>query len=208
MTSSHIVTVVTDGASIVVNYRTGRTELRPMRLGAGPSTPTGPHLSIRPSWGTTETSAILAGPGSVPVRWRVAALPAMFVTAGVSAIGPRRGRFARMVKLGCYGRNRRLATREQAVCAVRAVRWGSRLVPARWACLEQSVAASLLLAAMGRRAEWRHGVATDPVRLHAWIADPEGLPVEEADETNLYTPTCTPDGPGAQPGPREEQHRE
>ncbi|WP_405796628.1 lasso peptide biosynthesis B2 protein [Streptomyces sp. NBC_01506] len=59
-----------------------------------------------------------------------------------------------------------------------------------------STAASLLLAGARRRAEWRHGVAVDPVRLHAWIADPEGEPVEEPADTALYTPTYTPDGPG------------
>ncbi|MGH3905753.1 MAG: lasso peptide biosynthesis B2 protein [Pseudonocardiaceae bacterium] len=53
-----------------------------------------------------------------------------------------------------------------------------------------------MLAAAGRRAEWRHGVATDPVRLHAWIADHTGAPVEEPADTALYTATCTPDGPG------------
>ncbi|WP_240801398.1 lasso peptide biosynthesis B2 protein [Streptomyces sp. A1136] len=48
------------------------------------------------------------------------------------------------------------------------------LTPARWACLEQSTAGTLLPDAAGRRAEWRHGIAADPVRLHAWIEDAAG----------------------------------
>lgn len=78
----------------------------------------------------------------------------------------------------------------------------------RWACLEESTAAAVLLAISGRRAEWRHGVATDPIRLHAWIADPEGQPVEEPADTALYTPTYTPDGPGPATRAEREYHRE
>ncbi|WP_198663522.1 lasso peptide biosynthesis B2 protein [Jiangella endophytica] len=61
-------------------------------------------------------------------------------------------------------------------------------VPARVACLEESVAANLLLAAAGRRGCWTHGAATDPLRFHAWLADGEGRPVEEPPDTELYTP--------------------
>ncbi|MFI5616818.1 lasso peptide biosynthesis B2 protein [Streptomyces sp. NPDC051567] len=72
----------------------------------------------------------------------------------------------------------------------------------RWACLEQSVAAALLLAVTGVRGEWRHGVAGDPVRLHAWIVDRNGCPVDEPPDTALYAVTYTPDGPGpARRGP-------
>jgi hypothetical protein len=198
-----VVTVLTDNASVTVDYRTGRIELRPGTCRTAPH-PTLRHVRGGPSWGTSETLAVLPDAGSAPARWRAAALPVLIVVVGVRVIGPRRGRFARLVELGCYGRSRRPATREQAVHAVRAVRWAARLVPARWGCLEQSVAAALLLACAGRRAEWRHGMATDPIRLHAWIADSAGRPVEEPDETCLYTPICTPDGPGAPPGPREE----
>ncbi|MGX2994356.1 lasso peptide biosynthesis B2 protein [Streptomyces sp. JNUCC 64] len=82
--------------------------------------------------------------------------------------------------------------------AVRAVRWAAWVMPMRWACLEDSVAAALLLAVTRRRAEWRHGVATDPVRLHAWITGPDGEPVEESADIAFYTATYTPDGPATQ----------
>jgi hypothetical protein len=38
-------------------------------------------------------------------------------------------------------------------------------VPARIACLEESVAAMVALALAGRQADWRHGIASDPVRM-------------------------------------------
>ncbi|GAA3047471.1 hypothetical protein GCM10020000_29510 [Streptomyces olivoverticillatus] len=100
-----------------------------------------------------------------------------------------------MIRLASYGRALPPADRTQAEHAVRAVRRMSSVIPARWACLEQSTAASLLLSAAGRRAEWRHGVAADPWRLHAWIADRAGQPVDEPADTALCTPTYTPDGP-------------
>ncbi|MFI7103537.1 lasso peptide biosynthesis B2 protein [Streptomyces sp. NPDC050161] len=97
-----------------------------------------------------------------------------------SGDGSERGRLSCLVRLGCCGRHLSPATHVQAVYAVRAVRWAARMVPARWAYLKQSAAAALLLASAGRRAEWRHGVATDPVRLHAWITDQQDRPVDAA----------------------------
>ncbi|MFD8545001.1 lasso peptide biosynthesis B2 protein [Streptomyces sp. NPDC059649] len=146
-----------------------------------------------------EVLAVLPDDAPVPAPWKFAAVPALLITSAVRVIGRTAGRFSRLVRLSCCGRRLPPARHEQAVYAVRAVRWASSMVPARWSCLEQSAAAALLLAATGRRAEWRHGVAADPVRLHAWIADQEGRPVEEPAETFLFTPIYTPDGPGASP---------
>ncbi|WP_307811722.1 lasso peptide biosynthesis B2 protein [Streptomyces sp. AV19] len=148
------------------------------------------------SWGTVEAPATLPAPAPVPMRWRVGAVPVVLFTAAAWLIGPRRGRFSRLVRLACVGRDLPPATVYQSRYAVRAVRWAARALPMRWACLEDSTAAALLLTMARRRAEWRHGVATDPIRLHAWIADPEGEPVEEPADTALYAPTYTPDGPG------------
>ncbi|MFE6689658.1 lasso peptide biosynthesis B2 protein [Streptomyces sp. NPDC057743] len=125
------------------------------------------------------------------------AVPAVLVTAAALTLGRRRRRFRRLVRLACLGRNLRPATSYQARYAVCAARWVTQLMPMRWACMEESTSAALLLALAGRRAEWRHGVAMDPVRLHAWIVDPYDNPVEEPDDTALYTSTHTPDGPGA-----------
>jgi hypothetical protein len=55
------------------------------------------------------------------------------------------------------------------------------------ACLEQSAAVMLILKVWGYGAQWKHGVATDPVRLHAWI-EVNGSPIEESADIIEYTP--------------------
>ncbi|MFJ4968664.1 lasso peptide biosynthesis B2 protein [Streptomyces sp. NPDC088755] len=149
------------------------------------------------TWGTVEQSAAPPEPAPIPLRWRVTAGPVVLATAAVWAAGRRRNRFARLVRLASLGRDLPPAAETQARYAVRAVRWAAQLLPMRWACLEDSTATALMLTVVRRRAEWRHGVALDPVRLHAWIAGPDGSPVEEPADTALYTPTYTPDGPGS-----------
>jgi hypothetical protein len=67
------------------------------------------------------------------------------------------------------------------------VRTFASVLPFRVACLEETAAAMLVLALQGRRAGWCHGVAADPIRLHAWIA-PDGQPVAEPASTARYTP--------------------
>lgn len=79
------------------------------------------------------------------------------------------------------------ASADEAEAALRAVRWTAQFVPARMACLEESVAASVALALAGRHADWRHGIASDPVRMHAWI-EARGRAVGEPAETSCYTP--------------------
>jgi Transglutaminase-like superfamily len=61
------------------------------------------------------------------------------------------------------------------------------LLPWRIACLEESVTAMLVLAVIGQSAVWCHGVATDPIRLHAWLTV-NGAPVAEPASTGRYTP--------------------
>ncbi|MFF4408090.1 lasso peptide biosynthesis B2 protein [Streptomyces sp. NPDC001404] len=197
MSRENTVAALTTHACVLIDYDTGHTELRPASDAAaamGATVVLLPDASL--SWGTVEQSAVLPEPAPTPMRWRIAAVPVVLVTAAAWAVGPRRSRFSRLVRLACAGRDFPPATACQSRYAVRAVRWAARSLPMRWACLEDSTAAALLLTVARRRAEWRHGVATDPVRLHAWIADPEGRPVEEPADTALYTPTYTPDGPG------------
>ncbi|WP_424639255.1 lasso peptide biosynthesis B2 protein [Embleya sp. AB8] len=134
-----------------------------------------------------------------PLHWRIGAAVAVVATAGTLALGRRRYRFRRLVRLACCGRALRPASERQARYAVWAARRAARLMPTRWACMEESTSAALLLALARRRAEWRHGVALDPVRLHAWIAGPDGRPIEEPESTSLYTATYTTDGPGPVP---------
>ncbi|MFH9093559.1 lasso peptide biosynthesis B2 protein [Streptomyces albidoflavus] len=144
-----------------------------------------------PSWGTSELDAVLTLAPPAPRRWKAAALLATAATATVLLCGRRHRRLARLARLAAIGHRLAAADPGQATHAVRAARWAGRLLPARWACLEESVTAAVALAVAGRGAHWHHGVATDPVRLHAWIASPDGNPVEEPPSTGAYTTTHT-----------------
>ncbi|MET9148336.1 lasso peptide biosynthesis B2 protein [Streptomyces sp. NPDC004042] len=197
MSRANTVVACTGRACVLINYDTGRTELRPAYAAAatlGATVVPVPDTGL--TWGTVEQAAVLPEPTHIPVSWRIAAVPIVLVTAAAWILPPRRDRFARLVRLACSGRDLTPATAVQARYAVRAVRWAAQLLPMRWACLEDSTAAALVLTVARRRAEWRHGVAFNPVRLHAWIAGPDGEPVEEPADTALYTPIHTPDGPG------------
>ncbi|GHJ34467.1 lasso peptide biosynthesis B2 protein [Streptomyces sp. TS71-3] len=191
----HTVAALFPHACVLVDYDTGTTKLRTV-----PKQPTDLAATVvrldeaAASWGTVEVPAVLPAYRRVPLQWRLGAVLAVLVTAAVRVGG--RWRFRRLVRLACCGRSLRPVTGHQARYAVRAVRWASWPMPTRWACLEESTAAAVLLAAAGRRAEWRHGVAIDPVRLHAWLVDQHGAPVEERPDTALYGATYTPDGPG------------
>lgn len=198
MSRANTVVARASHASVVLDYDTGSTELRPTSDAVTAMGATVVDVADTVlTWGTVEQSAAPPEPAPVPLWWRALAVPVVLATAAVWAAGRRRNRFSRLVRLACSGRDLPPATVVQARYAVRAVRWAAQLLPMRWACLEDSTAAALVLTVVRRRAEWRHGVALDPVRLHAWIAGPDGAPVEEPADTALYTPTYTPDGPGS-----------
>ncbi|MFF8764754.1 lasso peptide biosynthesis B2 protein [Nocardiopsis dassonvillei] len=74
----------------------------------------------------------------------------------------------------------------EAAGVVHAVRRFGLFSPVRVACLEESVAAALALAALGRGVRWCHGVIADPIRLHARI-EAEGSPVAEPDSTLMVS---------------------
>ena len=155
-----------------------------------------PPVTVRPSessWGTSEASAHLDAADLTPWSWRVAATVALALTLTTRHLGRRRTRFGRLVRLAETGRTLPHPSPTHAALAVRSVRWAARFFPARVACLEESTAAALLLAAGGRGGAWRHGIATDPIRMHAWICDVHGQPVEEPDQTGDYSPI---NGPG------------
>lgn len=198
------VVVDTGHAFVLIDYRTGRTELH----ASIPAEHRGPV--IRPvqrfrSWGTEETSAVLSPKPKGGLGWRLLCLPAIAVTALMLYIGPHSSRMRRLIALACLGRALPPARTHHACAAVAAVRAISAYLPGRWACLEQSVAAAFLLALAGRRAEWRHGVASDPVRLHAWIIGPDGSPVGEGPDIDAFTPVLTPEGSvGSAQGPEPE----
>ena len=75
------------------------------------------------------------------------------------------------------------APAERIRLAVHAVRRAGLVAPGRVACLEESAAAVVLLAASRQGVTWRHGAAADPVRLHAWVETDHGHPVAEPPST-------------------------
>ncbi|MGW9435741.1 lasso peptide biosynthesis B2 protein [Streptomyces sp. NPDC055607] len=204
---SHTRTAVTGRAGVVVNYRTGVTTvltggaldawLSAIRLSDAPEPVV--VTTPGPSWGTHESATRLDTSDTPPWPWRVAALVSVALTLAVRQTGRSEHRFGRLVRLAEAGRALPPASTAHARAAVRSVRWAARAVPARIACLEESTAASLLLAVGGRGNLWRHGVAADPIRLHAWICDERGLPVEEPGHTDLYTAINTSNPSGAEP---------
>lgn len=205
MTRPATVAVDTGHAWVLIDYRTGRTELRVHPPEESLCRPIILLEEQSPSWGTDETAAVLPNTPSKGLFWRLLCLP-VFVVIGVAlALGPRSGRLERLVALACLGRRLPPAPISRVHAILDAVRSVSAHLPGRWACLEQSVATALLLALSGKRAEWRHGLATDPIRLHAWIADQEGHPVGEGPDIGAYTPIHTTDGPGSAPGHSLEQ---
>lgn len=146
----------------------------------------------RPSWGGTEHPAgTLRPPGALH-----SAIGAAAVLTSVAAIkhsGPPRLAMQRLITAlnAAASRSRRPATPAQAQAAVHAVRYVGWYSPGRTACLEESVATALLLAARRLSVTWRHGVAPDPVRLHAWVETEDGTPVGEPPSTLVYTPALT-----------------
>jgi hypothetical protein len=84
----------------------------------------------------------------------------------------------------------RAATLGEAERGVIHIRRMGRWFPGRVACLEESVAATVALALLGRSVTWCHGVASDPVRLHAWVQtrrDDTSAPAAEPASTGRYT---------------------
>jgi hypothetical protein len=141
-----------------------------------------------PSWGTHEHTAGAPPHIPVPAGRTLAAGLALAVVLAATATGPKPRRLARLTRL--LGTVTRLphqpATREEAEHAIVAVRAAGRLCPGRVACLEESAAATLLLAFSHRRVIWCHGAAGDPIRLHAWVETVQHEPVAEPASTARF----------------------
>jgi len=191
--ASDVIAADTGQAVILLDVRTGRvqalagtavTKWRERHPGAAPV----PVKAAVPSWGTSEATAALPAFAVPPASWAARALAAIAVTLIARSAGARRRAFARMIRLArAASLCRRAAAPHEAEAALRAVRWTAQFVPARMACLEESVAATVALALAGRHADWRHGIAGDPVRMHAWI-EAGGHPVGEPASTSAYAP--------------------
>ncbi|MER6359483.1 lasso peptide biosynthesis B2 protein [Kitasatospora sp. NPDC001527] len=201
--TKHTRTALTGRAGVVVDYRTGRTVLLTgdtltrwldaLKHSAAPAPV--PLRDSHVSWGTRESPARLEAVAPPPWAWRLAAAAVVATTLAVRTAGRPDRSFGRLRRLAEAGGHLPFPSARHASLAVRSVRWAARAFPARVACLEESVAASLLLLLGGRGGAWRHGVATDPIRLHAWICDVHGLPVEEPEQTGDCTPINAPTDP-------------
>ncbi|MFJ4681550.1 lasso peptide biosynthesis B2 protein [Kitasatospora sp. NPDC088783] len=145
------------------------------------------------SWGSTEHPAGTVRPAPIPAGSLLAAAGALAAVAAVKAAGEHSTSMLRVVRAveRATSTCRRPATPDQAKAAVLAVRAAGWYSPARTACLEESAAAVLLLAARRLSVTWCHGIAADPVRLHAWVQTEDGTPVAELPSTLAYTPVLT-----------------
>ncbi|MFF7588583.1 lasso peptide biosynthesis B2 protein [Kitasatospora purpeofusca] len=146
------------------------------------------------SWGGDEFRAGLTPPVPVPRTWTLAAAAAIAVVHTVKAAGPEHqamGRVLNLIHSASTTGRRRPATLSEAQRAVHAVRSAGWYSPGRTNCLEESAASVLLLRLTGKAAVWRHGIAPDPIRLHAWIETVDGTPVAESTSVRLYTATLS-----------------
>jgi hypothetical protein len=206
---SVVIAADTGQAIILLDVRTGRvralagparTEWRARHPVPAPI----PVEAAAATWGTSETPAALPALAAPSGRWAVRAVAAIIITLTARSAGTRHRAFARMVSLaGAAAGRRRAAAPHEAQAALQAVRWTAQFVPARIACLEESVAATVALALAGQQADWRHGIACDPVRMHAWI-ETRGQPVGEPASTSAYTTLiCVPPPAPEQEAPHE-----
>lgn len=152
-----------------------------------------PGRTWEPSWGVQETRAGRARVPEVPRRSLASAAIALGIALLAEHCGQRNLAMARLIGLvhKAMTRATRPATGGEALCAVHAVRRAGAFLPGRLACLEESVAVVLMLAASCLRVTWCHGVAGDPVRLHAWVQTSDGQPVAEPPSTLRYTTLLT-----------------
>lgn len=143
---------------------------------------------LTPSWGTQTVDAGRTPIPSVPYRALPLAAVALVVVLAVAHVGPAGLRMARITRLLTRATRRTLgpASADRARQAVHSVRHVGLLAPGRVACLEESAAVALMLAASRQRVTWCHGVAADPICLHAWV-ETDGQPVAEPRSTYRYT---------------------
>jgi hypothetical protein len=163
------------------------------------------RLRLRPgrpaslSFGAEEYHAGLAAPagrGSESAEGVFAAAVALAIVLAVKHLGRRERTMHRLITLMSWTLRMPTvpATDGEAEHQVRRVRRLARGVPARVACLEESIAAMVALALRGKSVTWCHGVSADPFTFHAWVrsdADDEsrsvGVPIAEPDSTQRYT---------------------
>ena len=138
-----------------------------------------------PSWGTQDSPAALPPIPQTPLRWYALGFLALLIVLSTGL----RNRQSAFVRTRDLVQRTKAGTTDHATAmqATRAVRRIGRLLPLRVACWEEAAATTLALRWVGHSVTFRHGVATDPVRLHAWI-EVGGRPVAESDDITDYTP--------------------
>ncbi|MFD4021938.1 lasso peptide biosynthesis B2 protein [Streptomyces sp. NPDC058576] len=142
------------------------------------------------SWGGAEHSAGLiraTGPFSATAA---VALAATWSVTRVGGKGRAMNRLITALQASTSATCRPASPAEasEAVLAVRRAAWHA---PVRTACLEESAAATFLLSTRRLSVVWCHGIAADPVRLHAWVQTVDGGLVAEPPSTRAYTPALT-----------------
>ncbi|MFB8038410.1 lasso peptide biosynthesis B2 protein [Streptomyces sp. NPDC056004] len=159
--------------------------------GPNPWTPALRASSAQASWGSTEHLAGITRPPRAPLTGTLAAAAAL--TVAFAATRHHRTGMQNTITLlsATCARTVRPATLQQATTAVNAVRRAGWYSPGRTACLEESVAVVLLLRTRRLGVRWCHGIASDPIRLHAWVQTMDGDDVAEPSSTRAYTPVLT-----------------
>lgn len=158
-----------------------------------PGRPTAAGPQWTPSWGTQEMAAGLPEPVHVPLGETIRAGAALAVVLGALIAGRKNRRMARLIRLLTRAARRGSGPTTAAAVrqAVHAVRRAGLIAPGRVACLEESAAVVVLLAASRLRVTWCHGAAADPVRLHAWVETDDGGQVAEPPSTARFAVLLT-----------------
>lgn len=142
------------------------------------------------SWGGAEHPAGLT---RVTGPFSATAAVALATTWSIMRTGRRKRAMNRLIRAlrASTSTADRPASPAEASATVLAVRRTAWHAPVRTACLEESAAATFLLAARRLSVVWCHGIAADPVRLHAWVQTVDGDLVAEPPSTRAYTPALT-----------------
>lgn len=147
--------------------------------------------SAQASWGSIEHPAAVVRPPHSPLAGTLTAAAALAVAFAGTRQHRTGMRHALTLLSDADARTVRPATLQEATRAVSAVRRAGWYSPGRTACLEESVAAALLLASRRLGVRWCHGIASDPIRLHAWVQTMGGDDVAEPSSTRAYAPVLT-----------------
>ena len=179
-----------DSVTVRVDYATGRVTAATGATAEAWSQAPGVIQGVRwgLSFGAEEADVEPSTAARPTVRDSVATAAALVVTLVVRSLGPSERAMSRLTGLATTAAHLTATPSHtnEAGRVVSAVRWASRWIPFRIACLEESIAAVLVLAARRRSVTWCHGVAPDPVQFHAWIQT-HGSPLAEPPTTSRYT---------------------